>query len=380
MIYKGYVVKLEKDFAVVITDQMEYLQIVKKDGLAIGKEVLFVKEDLYRAKKLKWIKSTAVAAALFFIICSMALFSKFQNYDEVFALVSIDMNPSIELELNSEQQVIRAVPLNSKGKKILTRDLNGFNIEKALDFIFHKAKEMHYITSEENDVFVAVVMIHDHTKAQEEEFKEEIHGKVQKTFDDQTNLFYLEGQITKEDLKKARKNEISTGKYEVFKSLEKAGKGVTLEQVKKMNIQEMKKEKMLQQSKKDERKEKKDKEDFSKGNSQKGQPKPVQKVIKKQKTKDDLIVVKEHKKVQYKEKDKGKENKEKKDKERKKDSQRKEQGVSDKKTNLIREKSKTQQKKENPDKKEKRSNKKTNFNKEERQHNKNSPAKEKWKK
>jgi len=225
-----------------------------------------------------------------------------------------------------------------------------------------------------------VVMIHDHTKAQEEEFKEEIHGKVQKTFDDQTNLFYLEGQITKEDLKKARKNEISTGKYEVFKSLEKAGKGVTLEQVKKMNIQEMKKEKMLQQSKKDERKEKKDKEDFSKGNSQKGQPKPVQKVIKKQKTKDDLIVVKEHKKVQYKEKDKGKENKEKKDKERKKDSQRKEQGVSDKKTNLIREKSKTQQKKENPDKKEKRSNKKTNFNKEERQHNKNSPAKEKWKK
>jgi hypothetical protein len=380
MIYKGYVVKLEKDFAVVITDQMEYLQIVKKDGLAIGKEVLFVKEDLYRAKKLKWIKSTAVAAALFFIICSMALFSKFQNYDEVFALVSIDMNPSIELELNSEQQVIRAVPLNSKGKKILTRDLNGFNIEKALDFIFHKAKEMHYITSEENDVFVAVVMIHDHTKAQEEEFKEEIHGKVQKTFDDQTNLFYLEGQITKEDLKKARKNEISTGKYEVFKSLEKAGKGVTLEQVKKMNIQEMKKEKMLQQSKKDERKEKKDKEDFSKGNSQKGQPKPVQKVIKKQKTKDDLIVVKEHKKVQYKEKDKGKENKERKDKEKKKDSQRKEQGVSDKKTNLIREKSKTQQKKENPDKKEKRSNKKTNFNKEERQHNKNSPAKEKWKK
>ena len=377
MIYKGYVVKLEKDFAVVITDQMEYLQIVKKDGLAIGKEVLFVKEDLYRAKKLKWIKSTAVAAALFFIICSMALFSKFQNYDEVFALVSIDMNPSIELELNSEQQVIRAVPLNSKGKKILTRDLNGFNIEKALDFIFHKAKEMHYITSEENDVFVAVVMIHDHTKAQEEEFKEEIHGKVQKTFDDQTNLFYLEGQITKEDLKKARKNEISTGKYEVFKSLEKAGKGVTLEQVKKMNIQEMRKEKMLQQSKKDERKEKKDKEDFSKGNSQKGQPKPVQKVIKKQKTKDDLIVVKENKKVQYKEKDKGKENKEKKDKERKKDSQRKEQGISDKKTNSIHEKLKTQQKKENPDKKEKRSNKKTNFNKEERQHNKNSSAKEK---
>ena len=38
MIYKGCVVKLEKDFAVVITDQMEYLQIVKKDGLAIEKK------------------------------------------------------------------------------------------------------------------------------------------------------------------------------------------------------------------------------------------------------------------------------------------------------------------------------------------------------
>ena len=62
-------------------------------------------------------------------------------------------------------------------------------------------------------------MIHDKATRLRKNLRE-IHGKVQKN--DETNL--LKDRLQKGRSKKARKNEISTGKYEVFKSLEKAGK------------------------------------------------------------------------------------------------------------------------------------------------------------
>ncbi len=255
MVYKGYVLKLEKDFAIVVTEQMEYLKVIKKEGLTIGRQIMFTEDDLYNEKKQVF-RKFGIVAVLMFAICSAIFFTRFQIGNDVFAVVSIDINPSIELELNQKNQVIRTIPLNKEGKKLLTRNLKGMAAEEAVASIIHVAKEKYYITPNENYVLISAVIIQDGAQTTNEQFSEEIQQKVQeKIKKESVNLLCLSGQITKEDFNEARKNKISIGKYEIIKNIEKTEQKGTLQQIKNMKVKEMKDKKMLQQIEKDEKRE-----------------------------------------------------------------------------------------------------------------------------
>ena len=78
MIYRGCIVKVEKDFAVVMTNTMEYLKVIKKDGLRVGGQILFVKEDLYREKSMSYKPILSIAAVLIIMIMSVTLSGVFQ--------------------------------------------------------------------------------------------------------------------------------------------------------------------------------------------------------------------------------------------------------------------------------------------------------------
>ncbi|WP_240842201.1 anti-sigma factor domain-containing protein [Acidaminobacter sp. JC074] len=44
---KGLVVKIKKDYAILLTDEHEFIRVHLKDDLMIGNKVYFVEEDIY---------------------------------------------------------------------------------------------------------------------------------------------------------------------------------------------------------------------------------------------------------------------------------------------------------------------------------------------
>ncbi len=240
MVYKGCVVKIEKDFAIVLTDQMEYLEIMKKDGLEVGKKVLFLEEDLCRKEVFSYRKIAAVAAIFLIMILSIP-FLKTQIGNNISygatAIVSLDINPSLEIQINKENKAIKIIFLNQDAKKLLmNKKLVGKPIEDVISIVINRAKEDKYLEKEKNAVLISTVVLKNNIK--NEDIKKQIEKKLNEDENSQyIKTFYIEGK--KEDLPYARKEKVSIGKYEVFEKIKEKNKKMSLESIKHMKVEEI---------------------------------------------------------------------------------------------------------------------------------------------
>lgn len=290
MIYKGCVVKIEKDFAIVVTNTMEYLKVIKKDGLVIGKQIIFVKEDIYREKQISLKHIGLIAAVFVMMIISVVSFGGLGDVSSAAAaVVSIDINPSIEFEINQAKQVIKVLPMNQEAEELMDQDLVGMPIEEALLAVVVKAKEKNYITKEKNSVLISTVVMKDDFQIDQGQLEKEIEVQLKQDEGiESINLIYVEA--TKQDFKAAKKQKISIGKYEVYKQEKEKNPQITIEQVQKMKVQEIVdqgigtlKTKQIQnkkEQKKEERiKEKKEKKEqfYNQGQSQSVKPQQLPK-------------------------------------------------------------------------------------------------------
>ncbi|WP_168198349.1 anti-sigma factor domain-containing protein [Crassaminicella thermophila] len=238
MVYRGCVIKIEDDFVVVLTDKTQYIKVKKKDGLDVGKRIIFVKEDIYKEKKVTY-KSFGMIAAIFMaMIFSVTLIGNLNISYGAAAVVSVDINPSIELEINKRNEVIKVTPLNEDGKELICEELKGKLIEEAIFVIITNAKQKNFITKEKNSILISTTVIKDDLKEKTKALENAIEEKIkQEKKLDGINIIYVEGN--KKDLKEAKKQQISIGKYEVYKQSKEKNPKITLQQIKDMKVQEI---------------------------------------------------------------------------------------------------------------------------------------------
>lgn len=238
MIYRGCIVRIEKDFAIIMTDTMEYLKIIKRDGLSVGNKIIFVEEDIYQEKQNSLKHIGLIAAVFILLILSMTSISNQSYVSNAVAIVSLDINPSIEFEVDKRNKVINVIPINEEAEELLDRDLVGSNIEKAIAIIIYDAKERDYITEERNSILISTAVTKDDFHIDTEKFEMDIKNQLKEdpTLQD-VNLIYVESN--KKNLVEANKEHVSIGKYEVYKQLKEKDNKITLKQIKKMKVQEI---------------------------------------------------------------------------------------------------------------------------------------------
>jgi len=248
MIYKGCVVKIEEDFAVVMTNTMEYLKVIKKEGLKVGGQIMFVQDDLYREKRRSYKAIASIAAVLIIMIMSAALAGMLQIPGSVSsaaaAVVSIDINPSMEFEVDHNHQIIKVVAFNKEAKKLLNKDVKGMNIGDAIWLVINNARLLNYITDEKNTVLIGATILQEDFSVDIDGLENGVEEKWAQEYESvPLNLVYLE--TDKENLKDARKEKITVGKYQVYKNSIEEDDDITTENIKEMKVQEMVNKKLL---------------------------------------------------------------------------------------------------------------------------------------
>ncbi len=104
---------------------------------------------------MKKIKSLLAIVAMFSIVLTVVACSNTANAEE--AYVTIDINPSVELIVNGNDQVVYANALNEDAEVLLADlDLVGMDVEEATDFIIETAIELGYIDLDAADTVVSV--------------------------------------------------------------------------------------------------------------------------------------------------------------------------------------------------------------------------------
>ncbi|MBR2673942.1 MAG: PepSY domain-containing protein [Mogibacterium sp.] len=219
---------------------------ITSEPKALVRDVLAVESGLdknwTRKKNViggRWIKTAmSCAAALVFVIVGISLYN---NNKEVFALVSLDVNPGIEISIDDKERVMSANPVNDEAEKILAdMDLKGSDINVACNAIVGSMLTQGYLTELSNSILVSV-------SAQDEAAGTEIERKLSENLNS-----YLEnseiaaailGQYVNDDEELrafAQANDISIGKAWLMKSLLASGSTkMTEEDLLKLSTQEL---------------------------------------------------------------------------------------------------------------------------------------------
>ena len=118
--------------------------------------VIDMTQALQNQKKKHTVRNWAIAAAAALVL-AVGGFAGYQYQFAVDTAVSIDVNPSIELEVNRQEKVLRATPLNDDAQTILDgMKLEGVNLKTAVNAVIGSMVQNGYLTDEINSILLSV--------------------------------------------------------------------------------------------------------------------------------------------------------------------------------------------------------------------------------
>lgn len=205
MYYKAIVMEIKEEYAIVMTDDALLVRIKKRGALKEGDTIIFLEEDiLKKSKKIKCISNIIVP---FMYIASILMIIVLPNLSKKnYAVVTLDINPSIQLNIDKSKTIIKVLRLNKDAEKINLDDAIGMKLGEGLENIKYNLEKENYKIK--NDyALVGFAIIEDSKNAT---YEKEVKDIVKNSFKG-TNTIYLSSN--KKDLQLANKEGISLGRY-----------------------------------------------------------------------------------------------------------------------------------------------------------------------
>lgn len=211
---KGIILDVNERFLTLLTPEGEFLKVKKTmEHYEIGEEISIpTKENNWlpfltflNSFKVKTVTSVTVAFVLAFIFLIPS------KQDDVYAYMSIDINPSIELGVNEDLKVVEMISYNEKGDQIL-KELNDWKMKdmKKVTFqILGSLKEKGYFLKQ-NEIVIGTVHTGEVIKKSDEKLEKVIDELEKDLIEDETNV--IEVEATAKDRERAVEAGITTGK------------------------------------------------------------------------------------------------------------------------------------------------------------------------
>lgn len=150
---KGVILEVNNDIAMIMSEDGRFLKVKAFAGAYSGMEIVYSDMDVVRTKKKSerlninfGFRFSQLAAA---VVLGIALFSgSYIYYDynyAVYASVSVDVNPSMQLDIGKRSQVVRVEELNNDAEKLLEGlDLTGQPVDEAITVVENRLEEKGY--------------------------------------------------------------------------------------------------------------------------------------------------------------------------------------------------------------------------------------------
>jgi hypothetical protein len=222
---KGMIMELNKSYAIALNDEGIMEKIVFKKDMEVGQKIFYFEEDIVKATTNKihrhnnFIKTFGSIAALFLLVFT---FFNTMKVDQAYAIVSLDINPSIQIEADSNKKVIKVEGINDDGKNIDFTDVKGLDIDQGIQKIKEKLVEKKYLDTN-TEVLVGVAFT---TNEDNSSYEETLKDAIRSTFNTE-DITYIKAD--KKEVEEAKTEGISLGRY-------KAKEAISVDESTKSNI------------------------------------------------------------------------------------------------------------------------------------------------
>ena len=195
-----------------------------------------------KTTKRRW--TTLVAACLALaLLCGGGVF--YQQAHAVASVVSLDVNPSIELKVNKSEKVLVCTPLNEDANAILAdmgdgADLKGAKLDVAVNAIVGSLVRNGYLNSISSAIMISV---EDNDTARAEKLQRELTSTVDGVLQTNEARASVLTQTLTQDAgleQQARENSISTGKAALVNRVLALNSALKFDALAKLSVEELK--------------------------------------------------------------------------------------------------------------------------------------------
>ena len=194
-----------------------------------------------KTTKRRW--TSLIAACLAVMLLGGGLF--YQRANAVASVVSLDVNPSIELKVNRSEEVLVCTPLNEDAKAILAdmsngADLKGAKLDVAVNAIVGSLVRNGYLDSISSAIMISV---EDKDAARAEKLQRELTSAVDGVLQtSEAKAAVLTQTLTQDAAREqqARENNISTGKAALVNRVLTLNPSLKFDALAKLSVEELK--------------------------------------------------------------------------------------------------------------------------------------------
>ena len=195
-----------------------------------------------KTTKRRWTTLAAACLALA-LLCGGGVF--YQQAHAVASVVSLDVNPSIELKVNKSEKVLVCTPLNEDAKAILAdmgdgADLKGAKLDVAVNAIVGSLVRNGYLNSISSAIMISV---EDNDTARAEKLQRELTSTVDGVLQTNEARASVLTQTLTQDAgleQQARENSISTGKAALVNRVLAQNSALKFDALAKLSVEELK--------------------------------------------------------------------------------------------------------------------------------------------
>ena len=194
-----------------------------------------------KTTKRRW--TSLIAACLAVMLLGGGLF--YQRANAVASVVSLDVNPSIELKVNRSEKVLVCTPLNEDAKAVLAdmsngADLKGAKLDVAVNAIVGSLVRNGYLDSISSAIMISV---EDKDTARAEKLQRELTSAVDGVLQtSEAKAAVLTQTLTQDAAREqqARENSISTGKAALVNRVLALNATLKFDALAKLSVEELK--------------------------------------------------------------------------------------------------------------------------------------------
>ena len=194
-----------------------------------------------KTTKRRW--TSLIAACLAVMLLGGGLF--YQQANAVASVVSLDVNPSIELKVNRSEKVLVCTPLNEDAKAILAdmsngADLKGAKLDVAVNAIVGSLVRNGYLNSISSAIMISV---EDNDTVRAEKLQRELTSTVDGVLQTSESRASVLTQTLTQDAgltQQARENSISTGKAALVNRVLALNPALKFDALAKLSVEELK--------------------------------------------------------------------------------------------------------------------------------------------
>ncbi|MHB9095674.1 MAG: anti-sigma-I factor RsgI family protein [Eubacteriales bacterium] len=232
---KGIVVKLKDTHCIVLSKNGTYhrVPLPRNGNIRVGAETEFSTVNWFH-----YVKPALMVATLLILVLGFGLFRK-AAAPEAFAYVSLDINPSVELEVDKNLKVLSMHPLNDDAKRLLSKvQVRNAELYTSINSIMAEAVQEGYLKPGQKNYVLSTITLNNSSSAKinYDSFAQNMETAVQnKDLDIKIVILSTDIALRNEAAGKG----LSTGKLAVYKDAVTSGDKVTLEQVKENSITQL---------------------------------------------------------------------------------------------------------------------------------------------